>query len=661
MNCNQCGAQIEESAAFCLHCGAAQQAASTPAPAPSTPDPAAPSGGLQAATPISAPVFAAPSAPASADAGGGAAPQAAPFVSAAPPAPVANGMPAGGFAPPATGAQPPPTAAPPPYTPAQAPYTQPYAQQPAGAPGAWQPAYPGAAGAPPTKKKSGKLLILIIVAVVLVIAIVAALFIFVIDLRDPKQRVRDGLQNTFDTIRAETLATNETLGFSAASDALNQGPATVDYSFLIRNIPDVDVEMLSLAGQMHTDLPQQQLDLDLEIGLAGSSLLEFSLGMRESLVYLAAPGLVSGSYGVDLDTLGQDLADSDLIGGYSPLSPDFSFNPMQMMLELDQGEEGGGKLLFDEETTAEFKALEDSLWEAAVVEKGQSTTTKVNGFSQNCDIFLLTLPREAVVDYLNDAAELAMDSLSTSAFFESFLVALGADLSELSYEMDDALDELGDMLDSMIDDDIEATVYLKNNHAVKVEMLIYGDGYEYDELEVVLEFGGEKYISDAFTLQAESDTGLEISYVVSGHQVPADGIYLREIEQLVYDPYRGQNSTYNAEYFYDLNADFDNFSLWVETSSGYGEPMVLEMAGTISADKNAGSFSADLQQLDLTAAGQTMQMEFTCNVAPDSGLSFDTPGNVTMILDMSEEELAQLVQEFMTNLMENETLQSLLY
>ncbi len=506
-----------------------------------------------------------------------------------------------------------------------------------------------------TKRRVNKLVF--ILAPILLAAIAAVLFIFVIDLRSPEQRVRDAMDNTSEAIEAEQLATEKALGFTGILEQLHGSNTQTDYT-IIAALPEgalpggaaitgpdgspPSTDSASVSGTLYTDLANGAADLDLGLGLGGTPLINLRLGARGELIAVSSDDLFEGSYGFYQDTFGADYSGSVFAemsdGGRAPsVDPEASFNIVESLLTLT--ESAPGSRLYSAQTESALDDLADVLWTAAAVEALDDEDVSVNGVKQSCKVYHVVYERPAFIDYLYayvDAIladeELDLGMLGTLSSISGTPIPSGGDLEETLYDALESFEEA-------VSDNIEVTFFIKNDRLLRLDALLFGGDGGSDEISLSVEFGDGEAISNALTFTASQNGEENIRLELSGNQVPKDGVYSRYVTILT-----PGSAPVDVELWYDTAEDFDNFSFAMLRDGN----AVVELGGSLQVNTTQKTLDGDFTQIAMSGAG--VQPESVQIGIKPSSHSFESL-SPTMLFELDQPAIEAIGQEIVTNAM----------
>lgn len=366
------------------------------------------------------------------------------------------------------------------------------------------------------------------------------------------------------------------------------------------------LEGLGLRLQSDLDGADRKIGMELAAFWDDQELLSVLLAADDNQVCLASPQLTGGDfYGVNTETLGEDLRRMGVQD-----AGDISFNFFDLVdIAAPEGQ--------TEEIAKAVKEANKALFDAVEVEKGGKETISVNQTETRTDVYRVTLPEQAMKDYVNNLAG-ALSGTDYAALYRELCRAMGVPedvLEEILGELEDLdpygklAESLGELLDEL--GDVELTVHVGGGY---VSAVVYGS-YEADggaRLALYLGGGGE-YV-DNLRLEVDADGG-KVTIDSSGDHGCKSGVFTDKTT------IRGPFSTVASEFRYEPGKAQDNFS-WEISVPGAGS---LEMAGRLTG--GGESVDLHLDELCLKVLGmELLSMEIDYYTGPCEGQSVTVSG-----------------------------------
>ena len=469
-----------------------------------------------------------------------------------------------------------------------------------------------APAAPPTPpedtEKHGKKGLFIGGAVAAVAVVAAVVFMFVSGVfSSPKGRVEAAFAKTM----AAFSKANEGMGLSDALELTQSKSVSQSFSMELNSINSglIGYDLSSLQGlglRVNADYDQKGRKLGSEVAAfwGDNELCSFLMAVDDNILSFTSPQFTGGyAYGLDTETLGADLVRLGLEDDYIDVSQ-IGFNlfelaeetvPSKQPGEMDQKLEEAGKKLAD----------------AIKVEKAGKKSIQVNGNSVKADAYLVTLPEQAMEDYL-DALSDAMALVDSQEQSRMFLRGIGLDEDTIRDILPDmsGMDLYGDMFDALKPalremGDLELEVYLNDGYVCAVE---YSKEQNGSRLEIgVYLGGGDNYVDDfSFSIAVDGD---ELSVESTGNHGGKDGVFTDATT------FRARSSgitlfRISSNYSYEPKAKADNF----EWRLNLNNMASVKAAGQLTAGKD--SFSLHLDDVSLSTAGMEI-----CSLSVDYSLS----------------------------------------
>lgn len=336
------------------------------------------------------------------------------------------------------------------------------------------------------------------------------------------------------------------------------------------------LEGVSLRAWSGLDAADRRLGIDLAVSRDDRELLGVLLAADDDEVCLASPQITGGDfYGVNTETLGEDLRRAGVQD-----AGDVSFNffdlldiiaPERQPAEIGQTVKEAGKALF----------------EAAEVEKAGKATISVNGTETRTDAYRVTIPEEALRDFVDAVSGLLPDY---AVFYREVCRGLGLPedaLEELLGDPEslDPYDALKDFLFLEEPRDMVLGVHVSGGY---VSAVVYGNNLLADfkdkSLNVNLALylgGGGEYVDDIGVVVRTPDVSVKVTS--SGDHCCKSDVFTDETTV------RGPFSTAVSQLRYEPGKARDNFS-WEVNVPGTGS---LEMAGQLTFGERAVDLHLD--------------------------------------------------------------------
>lgn len=455
----------------------------------------------------------------------------------------------------------------------------------AGGGSAWSPS-PGTAGyagpeAPVGRRKGKGLLIGGIVAAVAVVtaAAVAVSGLF----SNPKGQVERALaKSTAAYAQASDRMGLPDLSGLSREQSYSQG-FTLSLNEVSSNIGGVDLsDLRGLGLRMAAGLSGRERKLDFELSAFwdDQELLRLLLLAEDAELYFNSPQVTGDIfYGVNTETIGADLARTT--GDDSMKNMSFNlFDWVDMVVERTD----------PEAMEQALKEANGALWEAVQVKKEGTRTRTVNGTEQKTASYQVTVPREAMADYVDALAEV-MSSVNYYDLYEEMFRSMGMPEEELEdfleelEEMDiygEAADQLKEALKEL--GDLELEVCLYDGY---VSALLYEGDIDGSDVELTLNLGGGGEYVDDIRLDMEIE-GQKLTLVSSGDHGGKSGVFTDETTIRLTSGSLNMGRL-TSDFRYDPKGTGSNLS-WELTIPGAGS---LDMTGRLTAGEDSVSLALD--------------------------------------------------------------------
>lgn len=485
------------------------------------------------------------------------------------------------------------------------------------------------------KKKTG----LIIGAAVAAVAVIALLAVVVGGLfASPKDQV----EKAFLKSTAAWQSAKEAVGMPDVEqwrrDRSIRQQLSLELLGVNSNLVGYDLSALEGLGlHMGTDYDGEARRLSLELGAhwGEDSLLSFQAAANGDELYFGSPEFTGGTfYGLNTVTLGADLA--ELTGDDSVR--DMSFNLFELVdMMLDRVD--------TEALKRDMKDANKTLWESAKVKKTGARTLDVNGSSTKTAAYHITIPEEALYQYV-DGLETALSAMNYSGLYEEMFRAMGIPEGELENFLDnlnslDVYGELAGALRDSIDGDLELDVCLSGGY---VSAVLYEGRIDGAELELTVFLGSNgEYVDDVSVAFGTPSASIEVQS--SGGHGLKGGVYTDETTIRILQDGRTLTRVV-SELSFDPKSKSDNFQWKLSADSSGLSIFVLDTAGGLEMSRDR--LSLDLNDISVRTMGMeicTLAFRYTADPNP----SPIPAGNPQMIAGLSEQELMRIGQNITNN------------
>lgn len=448
----------------------------------------------------------------------------------------------------------------------------------------WETASPAYSGGPEPPKKSRKGLFIGIAAIAVLCAAAAAFFLFP---SNPKTQLRRAVEKSAAAY-AEALEANPLIG-SRGVENYERGQGL---SLEITRVSD----MLDSAFLDMDFLQGMGLRLSGEISrssrrMAGSAvlfyqdedLLHAQFGLEDTLGKLSIPELFDGqALAFDTTTLGEELARLGMTG-----TEELSFDFFGFLDSAETGEPDG-------------KAFQDFL-DAVEVSKDGRGNRAINGAQLSCDTYRVFIPKEALEDYLQAAAEIAANPYSSAS------VQWGTRISQ----------------------DIELTVYVHDGY---VSGVLWSGEIEGEACTCKLFLGGGNDYVDDLSLELR-DESMAVLLSSSGSHAGRNGLWADSTTLRIQD--NGLTIfTASSDFSYDENRSGGDNLTWTLSAGDF------TLAAKGSAGTGDGILYVSLDDISVQAYGgiELLGLKAELQAGPYAG-THSVSGQRVLLSDMTPEEL----------------------
>lgn len=382
------------------------------------------------------------------------------------------------------------------------------------------------------------------------------------------------------------------------------------------------LEGMSLTLSEELDLPARKMEIGLGVSYGSAELLWAGVTGNDSVLSLSCPALLGEqAYGVDTETLGQTLYRLDPDGMETVQNASFNiFDLLEAMAAPPKVDAAASKALSD----------------AIEVEKSGTAEVDVNGRSLRCEGYRVTIPQEAMLDYL-DAVKAAYAARRWNEEIIEVMRSFGAAEEELAVmeeqlESRDALEALAETLEET--GDVELEVFVSDGCISRVRWT--GEG---ESLDVC--FGGGEHYTDDLSLDFLIGMGQShFRLTSSGNHGGTEGAYTDTTVLLFEDADAYGDFSLESQLTYDPRASQDNFSWTLE-----GEGLSLEAKGQVT--RGDEELFLDLENVSVSFLGEEYAvLGISWLIRPCAEISPTVP---VMLENMTESDLESLYADVTAN------------
>ena len=483
------------------------------------------------------------------------------------------------------------------------------------------------------KKKTG----LIIAAVAAVAAVAVVLVVALGGLfSNPKKQV----EAAFVKSAAAYAAAEERLGLPDIQQWQQDKAIAQRMSLELKSINSdlVGMDLSALSGLglgLSTDYSgaERWLSYNLRAYWGEEELLSLRAAADDAEFYFNSPQITGDVfYGANTETLGVDLAARSAEDEEEIKNISFNvFDLIDQMLEQINARE------MEKAVSQANKAL----WAQAKVKKTGARTMDINGADIKTAAYRVTIPEEALYQYVDDM-ELVLAAMNYFSIYEEMLRSAGLPQDEIDNIMGDldTLDLYGDLADSfrdLVDElgDLELNVCLSGGYVAAVEYEGRVDG---SEMKVSVLMGGSGEYVDDVSVNIESPS-LAIDIESSGDHGLKSGVYTDETTARIRQ-FGSTLARVTSELTIDPKSQKDNLQWKLGVDSSGLSIFVLDIKGDLTLEKDC--ISLDSEEVSVRAVGMEvcqLALSYYVDCRPVS----EPVSNPRLVTQMDEEELMAMV------------------
>lgn len=477
------------------------------------------------------------------------------------------------------------------------------------------PAWEGPEG---NKKRTGLLIgaaAAAVAVIALVVVVAGSLFV------NPKAQVEKALiKSAASYARAE-----EALGLPDLNGLVQGRSWRQEFALTLNSLNDnlMGMDMSALSGlgmrlNIGLDAAERNMDLELAAFWDDEDLLSLLMTARDAELYLSSPQLTGTAYGLNTETMGADLAAASGDESMKDVSFNF-FDWADKVLDT----------MDPEETDRAVQEANKALWQAAKVKKSGAKTLSVNGTSTKTAVYRVTIPQEAMEDYVDAMAEL-MSSMNYYDLYEDLFRSMGTPQEEVTEFLEalESMDAYGEAAE-IIKDGLEELGDLKLDLCLSdgyVSAVLFKDRVDGSDVDLALYLGGGEEYVDNLGLEMKVD-GEKVTVKSSGDHGAKSGVFTDKTTL------RTSMTSLSSELRYDPKGDSGNFS-WEISIPGAGS---LDMTGSLTAP-GGNAIRLALDDVSLKLLGLDMlSLGLEYSLGPNQG-PIPISGDAKLITRMSDAE-----------------------
>lgn len=499
------------------------------------------------------------------------------------------------------------------------------------------------------KKNRKGVIIGVSVAVAVILVIAAALSAGFLLGNSPEKRLKRGMMNMVQEMRAYKSPVSEEIDIAALNERMNSEPTRtdIDLSFTDPNASG-SVKNIGIEVEALTDLRNKKAEYDIRVGTYGFNMEFGRLVAADNTLYISVPPVFRNEvYSLELTNLGRDFngsAWSDLLDSKLPEDASYTL--------FDTGDAPG--VLESIRTGEEFARLAKKYGES------MKDATAYTAISQKKD-FLPDVQTEKTIscggvrlsvekDAYNEMMENLKNDILASDFYRDFLTgylesaaSYDGDMSGLKADADALVEG---MLSMRLEQDYVVDFYMDGkgrivNISTPADIAVSSTETDIDAFAIDISFVGEERALDGIEGGLYVKLGGQVLYLgLSRRADVTDGLYSENLSVMLQDDihdhditFRYWNNRNNTDRSYDL-------LMSVETADTF---MELDADGGFSDIVKGEGYTFRVDNAVLNVDGDDMViMSGTIRIGPADG-DIEVPQNATNLLEMSALEIQSMV------------------
>ena len=463
---------------------------------------------------------------------------------------------------------------------------------------------------PPKKKKKTGLIIGIVAAVMLIA--IAVILLFTVFKKTPEEKVKEALTNTFAELSDTSYNIYEdSLGISE----IDLDDLDVDMTYTINSLPDYDElegASLGVSTSIEKDGETVNEDVSLDIQIGGES-VGVTLYYIDDVLYLEIPEIF-GDAVFELDA-------SEILEAYSGTSDEAISEETEKINDLYEENIGDSG---------------ENLKESVTYEKiGKTTITNHNGDDVKCTEYEVTVPVEAVEDYVTsycDYLNACTDEYLTDDILEYM------DLDMTVSELKTYISTIQEYYEYIFTKDFSYTAYIADDKVVRLEA-DYGISVLGVKIEFLADFMGEDLVTnDMYVSLSAGDAMIEYTATKDGNSKSAESssdLLLTASDEVV------------AEVTSDMDFDVSSGDYTYVSELIYLDEVLatFEIDGAITNINKGKSFDVEIDNVTFDVDGYTV-FDISADMSyGNRGEDIEQPdlSNVYDINTIASEELDELI------------------
>lgn len=426
------------------------------------------------------------------------------------------------------------------------------------------------------------------VALIAVIAVVAVSAIFMMPGKKNTESFYVALEKTIETVESEFKEASKDIGLNSFLNTVEKNGMSHELSM---GMPDNSLG-LNITAQSNAKADRIFASVDVSLFGTAQNILQASLDNH--FLAFASPILLSDTYGINLDQIESELPSSAL------------GQIMHNFRELAAAQ--GSSLEFSKKPQTALEKNLDTLKDKIKISDNGTSSVPINGADKNCNKYSLSIPKDALKNYISTTIETIAEDEHFKAFFLDSSGNSSAMHSEAGLDLatQDTLDSFLTSLDEAFTSikDITLVGYVSEGYLLRCDLTV---NTEYAPVFWSIELGTERKLTDALTLTVEADGE---TYILShkGSIVPNNAVVESVVSVAM--TYAGDSQpipVMEGSFRWDTNSTNQNLAIHLENPL---EEESFDLTGTLTLK---AALTLDLS-LPLSSEGTEETMLFTDSI-----------------------------------------------
>lgn len=494
---------------------------------------------------------------------------------------------------------------------------------------------------PPDPKKKKWIPWLIGGAGVAVVAVLAVIFV-PRAMADPHERVMEAFKGMAANASSPIA---EEIGWEQMQEAMAES-AFFQGEFSLKELPSsagVGAALFggfSLRMEGAMDLEAKEGGLELALAAGDSDLFSGEIYLNDEMLALSLPQLYEGALAVGTGNLREQLENSPLFDQMNLSEADLEL--LDFPLDFFPENDASGNL-----ATAMAEDLETFQNAVQVEELDQKETIEIGGGSQECQGYLVIVPRDAAITMLEDLWD------SYAAYMEELLAvyenySLYGDLQVGIQQTETEIQDAFAQLESVLSSELELEVFLTSSgelaqvYVDDVMNWIQADYRDGSSVGLQLTFQGAEKPGDSFRLEMMDRAGDESILLEKTGRLEGEDLFTQYRLVQNFDGEEAELLFVDGSYL----ADSRTFSYQVQMPE---EDLSFFLEGSLGEVQSGESVEYLIDAAGFTVYGETLSVQGSLKIGSGTG-GLTAPETVQMVLELSEDEILDLSEEIQTNL-----------